>query len=122
MGARAHRPNGHDSCDDVGVWGRIARIVASRPKTLQAPSYMYITAGTSPPAPTTAPRPDGGVDVGAGRTPVVPSPLVALLALYRKFGAIYKSSELEASYFFCAGPPVCAILRFFAGFFFAGRL
>ena len=41
LGARVHRPNGHVLCDDE-VWGRIARIVASRPKTLQAQSYIYI--------------------------------------------------------------------------------
>ena len=33
LGARVHRPNGRVLCDDE-VWGRIARIVASRPKTL----------------------------------------------------------------------------------------
>ena len=42
LGARAHRLRGQNSCDDEGVWGRIARIVASGPKTLQAPSYVYM--------------------------------------------------------------------------------
>ena len=42
LGARVHRPNRHDSCDDDGVRGRIARIIASRAKTLQAPSYIYV--------------------------------------------------------------------------------
>ena len=41
LGARVHRPNGHVLCDDE-VWGRIARIVASRPKTLQARSHIYV--------------------------------------------------------------------------------
>ena len=42
MGAHVHRPNGHNSRDDEGVRDRIARIVASRPKTLRAQSYMFV--------------------------------------------------------------------------------
>ena len=41
MGAHVHRPNGHNSRDDEGVRDRIARIVASRPETLEARSHMY---------------------------------------------------------------------------------
>ena len=35
LGARVHRPNGRVLCDDE-VWGRIARIVASRPVKFSA--------------------------------------------------------------------------------------
>ena len=54
------------------------------------------TAGAGPPAPTTAPRPEGGgVDVGAGLTPVVPSPLAEQLAPYQREGVRWMLDKLS---------------------------